>query len=91
MSKAAAGGQTGEGIRFHVNFNAITSYAKDILQMVDKNTAEIFPEESAAADFKEGKAQMESLIKACGDFDSMTWTSRKESGIVYSSIHIKTK
>jgi hypothetical protein len=59
--------------------------------MVDKNTAEIFPEESAAADFKEGKAQMESLSKACGDFDSMTWTSRKESGIVHSSIHIKTK
>ncbi len=91
MSKAAAGGQTGEGVKFHVNFNAITNYAKDMLQMVDKNAAEIFPEESAAADFKEGKAQMESLIKACGDFDSMTWTSRKESGIVHSSIHIKTK
>jgi len=91
MSKAAAGGQTGEGLKFHVNFNAITSYAKDMLQMVDKNAAEIFPEASAAADFKKGKAQMESLIKACGDFDSMTWTSRKKSGIVHSSIHIKTK
>jgi hypothetical protein len=91
MSKAAAGGETGEGLKFHVNFNAITNYAKDMLQMVDKNAAEIFPEESAAADFKKGKAQMESLIKACGDFDSMTWTSRKESGIVHSSIHIKTK
>lgn len=91
MSKAAAGGETGEGLKFHVNFNAITNYAKDMLQMADKNSAEIFPEASAAADFKEGKAQMESLIKACGDFDSMTWTSRKESGIVRSSIHIKTK
>lgn len=91
MTKAAAGGETGEGVKFYVNFNAITSYAKDMLQMVDKNAADIFPEESAAADFKEGKAQMESLIKACDEFDSMTWTSRKQSGIVHSSIHIKTK
>ena len=91
MTKATAGGEAGEGVKFYVNFNAITSYAKDMLQMVDKNAVDIFPEESAAADFKEGKARMESLIKACGDFDSMTWTSRKESGIVHSSIHIKTK
>lgn len=91
MTKAAAGGEAGEGVKFYVNFNAITSYAKDMLQMVDKNAADIFPEESAAADFKEGKAQMESLIKACDEFDSMTWTSRKQSGIVHSSIHIKTK
>lgn len=91
MTKAAAGGEAGEGVKFYVNFNAITSYAKDMLQIVDKNAAEIFPEESAAADFKEGKAQMESLIKACDEFDSMTWTSRKQNGIVHSSIHIKTK
>lgn len=91
MSKAAAGGQTGDGIRFYVNFNAITGYAKDMLKMVDDNAAEIFPEESAAAEFKENKAQMESLIGACSEFDSMTWKSRKESGIVHSSIHIKTK
>ncbi len=91
MSKAAAGGEAGEGIEFYVNFNAITGYAKDMLQMVDNNAAEIFPEESAAADFKENKAQMESLIEACSEFDSMTWTSRKKSGIVHSSIHIRTK
>jgi len=91
MSKAAAGGQTGEGIKFHVNFNALTSYAKDMLKMVDDNAAEIFPEEGAAADFKENKARMESLVEACSEFDSMTWRSRKESGTVHGSIHIKTK
>ena len=43
MSKAAAGGEAGEGVEFYVNFSAITSYAKDMLQMVDKNASEIFP------------------------------------------------
>ncbi len=91
MSKAAAGGQTGEGIKFYVNFTAITSYAKDMLQMVDDNAAEIFPEESAANDFKENKADMESLIEACSEFESLHWTSRKENGIVRSSMHFRVK
>jgi len=91
MSKAAAGGEAGEGVEFYVNFSAITSYAKDMLQMVDKNASEIFPEESAAADFKENKAKIESLIEACSEFDSMTWTSRKESDTVHTSVHIKTR
>ena len=91
MSKAAAGGKTGEGIKFYVNFSAITSYAKDMLQMVDDNAAEIFPEESAANDFNENKAVIESLIKACSDFESLNWTSRKENGIVRSSMHFRVK
>ena len=91
MSKAAAGGKTGEGIKFYVNFSAITSYAKDMLQMVDDNAAEIFPEESAANDFNENKAVIESLIKASSDFESLNWTSRKENGIVRSSMHFRVK
>ena len=44
MSKAAAGGAQGEGIRFHVNFQAITAYASEMLEMADKNSAELFPD-----------------------------------------------
>ena len=91
MSKAAAGGEPGDGVEFRVNFNALTTYAGEMLEMVDKNSAEIFPEESALEDFNTNKEQMRKLITACGDFDSMTWTARKENGIMRSSIHFKTK
>jgi hypothetical protein len=91
MSKAAAGGEAGDGVEFRVNFNALTTYAGEMLDMVDKNSAEIFPEESALEDFNSNKEQMRKLITACGDFDSMKWTARKENGIMRTSIHFKTK
>jgi len=91
MSKAKAGGSEGEGVEFYVNFNAITDYAEDMLNIVDKNAAEIFPEESAAADFRENKEEMKGLIEACREFESMKWTARQENGILRNSIHFQTK
>jgi hypothetical protein len=91
MSKAKAGGVEGEGVEFYVNFNAITGYAEDMLNIVDKNAAEIFPEESAAADFRENKEEMKGLIEACREFESMKWTARQENGIMRNSIHFQTK
>jgi hypothetical protein len=91
IAKANVGGAAGEGVQFRVNFNAITTYAGEMLDMVDKNSAEIFPEESALEDFNSGKEQMRKFIAACGDFDSLTWIAREEGGIMRSSIHFKTK
>lgn len=91
IAKAKAGGAEGEGVEFYVNFNAITGYAEEMLNIVDKNAAEIFPEESAAADFKENKEEMKGLIEACREFESMKWTARKENGILRNSIHFQTK
>jgi hypothetical protein len=91
MSKAAAGGADGEGIQFYVNFNTITGYAQEMLDMVDKNSADIFPDEFALESFNENKEEMQGLIEACREFESMKWTARKENGAIRNSIHFLTK
>ena len=91
IAKAKAGGKAGEGAVLRINFNAMTEYAGDMLDIVEKNSAAIFPEESALQDFNSGKEQMRKLIEACSDFDSMTWSTRKEGAVKRSSIHFKTK
>ena len=91
VAKAAAGGEAGNGVVMHVNFNALTSYADNMLAVVDKNSAEIFTEDSKLEEFNSEKEQMKKVIDACRDFDSMDWTIRKEGGLMRSSVHFKTK
>ena len=89
MSKAAAGGAQGEGIRFHVNFQAITAYASEMLDMADKNSADLFPDEFALKGFQENKVEIKELIDACREFESLSWTARKENGVVRNSMHFR--
>lgn len=91
MSKAAAGGAEGEGIQFRVNFNAITGYAQEMLDMVERNSADIFPDEFALESFNANKEEMKSLIEACREFESLDWTARKENGTVRNSMHFRMK
>ncbi len=91
MGKAKAGGAEGEGLVFHVNFNALTGYAKDTLALIDKNSAEIFPNEYKLGKFNREKGEMLEVIEACEEFDSLDWTSREENGYLRTSIHFKTK
>jgi hypothetical protein len=80
----------GNGAQLRVNFKALIDYADEMLAIVDKNSAEIFTDESELESFNVDKAEMKELIDACRDFDSMSWTARKEGGVMRSSIHFKT-
>lgn len=91
IGKAEAGGETGNGLQFYVNFNALTKYADEMLDMVDKNSAAIFTNESDQQDFNETKSEISKVIEACRQFDSMNWTSRKEDGTIRNSVHFKVK
>ncbi|MBC7980224.1 MAG: hypothetical protein H7Y36_06650 [Armatimonadetes bacterium] len=91
VDKAAAGGAKGEGVRFLLNFNALTAYAGEMLEVVDKNSGEVFTSESDLADFNKNKAQLKQVIDVCGEFDSLKWTAKEENGRVRSSMHFKTK
>ena len=91
ISKAAAGGAAGNGVKFYVNFNAMTNYADEMLAIVDKNSAEMFTDEFDLEDFNSQKADFKKVIDACRDFDSLNWTIRKEGGLMRSSVHFKTK
>lgn len=91
VSKAAAGGEAGNGVKFHVNFNALTDYADEMLAIVDNNSAELFTDEFKLESFNRDKADLKKAIDACREFDSLDWTIRKEGGLMRSSVHFKTK
>ncbi len=91
INKAEAGGESAKGIRFYVNFNALTQYADQMLAVVDKNSAAIFTNEDDLADFNQNKVEIKEVIDACSEFDSLTWSSAKEDGTIHSTIHFKTK
>lgn len=91
LGKAAAGGVTGSGIEFYMNFSAMTDYADGMLDVVDRNSAEIFTEEYELENFNREKVEMKKVIEACREFDSLRWTVRKENGMMRGSVHFTTK
>ncbi len=91
IGKAGMGGETGEGIRFYVNFTALTGYADEMLKVVDKNAAAVFTSEYDLKEFNRNKAEIKEVIDACKEFDSLTWTSTKENNVVRGTMHFKTK
>lgn len=91
IGKAVAGGKPGNGAELRVNFNALTQYADQMLTIVESNSAQIFTDESKLEDFNREKVQIKKVIDACRDFDSMSWTIRKEGASMHSSVHFKTK
>ena len=91
IGKAEVGGEAGKGLQFYVNFTALTQYADEMLTMVDKNSAAIFTSEYDLKVFNSNKAEIKEVIDACKEFDSLTWTSAKENGMIRSTMHFKTK
>lgn len=91
MGKAAAGGKTGEGVQFYVNFNAMTDYAEEMLKVVEKNSAVVFTDEFALENFNENKVSMKEMIDACREFESMSWTARRENGTMHNVVHFRMK
>lgn len=91
INKAEAGGENGSGVRFYVNFTALSQYADEMLTVVEKNSAEIFTKEYDLENFNRYKAEIKEVIDACAEFDSLTWRSVKENGTIRRTIHFKTK
>jgi len=91
ISKAEAGGEAGKGLKFYLNFTALAQYADEMLAMADKNSAAFFTSESDLDEFNSNKAMVRDVIDACNEFDSLTWTSAKENGMIRGTIHFKTK
>ncbi|MFK7849565.1 MAG: hypothetical protein AB8D78_01195 [Akkermansiaceae bacterium] len=87
IGKASEGGKTGEGVNFYINFKALTAYADEMMTMVEENADAIFPSEGKLEMFNRDKEMMKEFIKAAGEFESMTWSSKKEGGYVKNSIH----
>ncbi len=62
-----------------------------MLNVVDKNSAVVFTEDYELESFNREKVQMKKVIEACREFDSMSWTVKKENGQMHGTVHFKTK
>lgn len=91
IGKAAAGGEAGNGMEFYANFNAITDYADLMLSAVENNKDAIFTNEHDLGNFDRHKAEYKEIIEAFREFESLTWTAKKENGYIRNSMHFKTK
>jgi len=91
IGRAAAGGEEGEGVKFYINFAALSDYADEMLDLVEKNAGVVFTNEFDLELFNQEKEMFEGIINASREFDSMTWNTRKENGYVRSSIYFKTR
>ena len=87
IGKATAGGTTGTGLTFTVNFKALETYAKDTSKVFDDNAEAITGSPLTPAQ----KEHIEDAIEVLGDLDKLTVHSRREGAVLRSSIHFKTR
>ncbi len=87
MAKASAGGAARDGVFFRLNFKAIENYARDTFKVVDENAEALMGSQLSETQRK----LIKSSIMTLGDLDSLTIHSRREDGMLRSSVHFKTR
>jgi len=84
----AGNGPERKGAYGVVNFSAVQKLATHWVDLVKANADEVFEgNEFAKDDFMENVPMIESVIKAFGELDDLTWHLRREGGEVRTSIH----
>ena len=89
VNKATSGGETGDGIRFRVNFKVLSDYADEMSKLCYSHADVLFTDELERQDFKANESDVKRMIESARQFDSMDWQVRKEDGVVRSRIHFK--
>lgn len=92
LGQADKGTSGRTGLWMQVDFKAFQACAIDTVKMLDENAAAIFGEGSMPLEqFKGNKGQIDKLVDAMSDFDSLTIHSRREAGQLRGSVHFKTR
>jgi hypothetical protein len=87
----AGGGESRNGAWLHVDFSVMNQYANQWLDLVSKNSKELFPSESAQKDFETNKPMVQEALKALGTVEELTVHTRNEGGRTRISLHLKAK
>jgi hypothetical protein len=80
----AGSGEPSMGLRMHVNFAALAAFANETLDVLAKNPDAMPLDEEDMEDIRKLAAAME-------DFDKLTAHTRRENGVLRTSIHLKTR
>ncbi|MBK1816672.1 hypothetical protein JIN84_13685 [Luteolibacter yonseiensis] len=87
ISKADAGGETSQGFHFNVNFKALEKYARESYQLFEENSNDLIGGSISA----DQKKLVQDSLDILSDLDKLTVHSRRESGVLRTSVHFKTK
>lgn len=88
-AQAGKGAEGKKGLALKLNFVALQNYSKEMLKVVDANSEAIFGED--IEQYRSNKESIEKAIATFDDFDSMTVYSNRDSGVLRTSIHFKTR
>lgn len=88
VGKAAAGGETRNGLWISVNFKALQQFSDETLKLLEKNNAAILGENAVTPEQLKNAAN---LIEAVSELDKLTVHARREGGVLRSSVHFKTR
>jgi hypothetical protein len=87
IAKADAGGATRHGLWFSMNFRTLQKYAEETAALVDENAEALMGQ--PFTDLQ--KKSMDDAIAILADLDKLTVHSRREAGVLRSSVHFKTR
>lgn len=87
VAKADAGGATRDGFRFAMNFRILEKYAQETSALIDENAEALMGVPLTDSQRK----TVRNAIAVLGDLDSLTSHSRREAGVLRSSVHFKTR
>lgn len=87
IAKADTGGETRDGFWFSMNFKALQKYASETYTLIDANAEAL----TGGSQTDQQKKNVRNAIAALSDLDNLTVHSRREAGVLRSSVHFKTK
>ncbi len=87
IAKADAGGESRNGFWFSMNFKTLEKYADETLKLVDENAEAM----TGSPLDEDEKKNIKDAITILSDLDKLTVHSRRDDGVLRSSVHFKTR
>ncbi|MGL4398601.1 MAG: hypothetical protein ACRCXD_01925 [Luteolibacter sp.] len=87
IAKADAGGASRDGFWFALDFKTLEKYAQETSALIDENAEALMGVPLTDSQ----KKTIKNTIAVLGDLDRLTSHSRREAGVLRSSVHFKTR
>jgi hypothetical protein len=87
IAKADVGGVSRDGFWFTLDFKTLEKYAQETSALIDENAEALMGVPLTDAQ----KQDIKNAIAVLGDLDRLTSHSRREAGVLRSSLHFKTR
>lgn len=92
-ANAVPSAEVRNGATFRMSFVAMQEFARETMKAMEEHKEELFGGEDSMAheQFEQQKEMIGSLIDALDDLDSISTHTRRENGVLRSTLHFKTR